>query len=179
MQSLKRVYAVLDAKLGRCPKCMRQSFVFMLAAWGLAFALALTASSPALRVASMMMAVGSAGLWLSHLTAFALRMAGNATASKDGARERKVAPDLAPRPRRRFVLGFAKSFVLVAAATALPIRAVFAQAACNCPASAPKCCYAYDGRSYVCAPSNANCCASANPWYCSSGTNCYGDRGCR
>ena len=23
------------------------------------------------------------------------------------------------------------------------------------------------------------CCASANPYYCSSGTNCYGERGCR
>jgi len=71
-------------------------------------------------------AVGSAGLWLSHLTAFALRMVGNASASKGGALEGSVVTDRTLQPRRQFVMAFAKSFILVAAATALPIRAVFA-----------------------------------------------------
>jgi len=41
------IFAALDAKLGRCPRCMRQSFIFMLAACGLAFVLTLTTGTPA------------------------------------------------------------------------------------------------------------------------------------
>ena len=179
METLKKIYAALDVKLGRCPKCMRQSFAFMLAAWGLAFTVSLTANAPVMLVACMIVAIGLAGLWFSHLTAFALRAAENASTLKGGVLEESVVTDLSLQPRRHFVLNFAKNFILMAAATALPIRTVFAQAACNCPTAAPKCCYSYDGRRYVCAPSNANCCASANPWYCSSGMNCYGDHSCR
>lgn len=171
--------SLLD-NLGRCPKCMRQSFIFMLGLGGLAFLISWTVSSPILLIASKILAVGSAGLWLSHLTAFALRAVRNTNASTGNALTQNVATDLSLRPRRQFIFAFAKGFALATTATVLPIQASFAQASCRCSGSTPKCCYNYAGNYYVCAPRDANCCASANsPYYCPSGQNCYGTTGCR
>ena len=69
----KKSFGVLGAYLGRCPKCMRQSFIFMLVAVGLVFTLTMIPGNGALLIASKAAASVAAGLWLSHLTAFALR----------------------------------------------------------------------------------------------------------
>ncbi len=53
----------------------------------------------------------------------------------------------------------------MATATALPVRTLFVHVVCNCPDTAPECCY-------FCA--DAFRCASTSPWYCSSGTSCLG-----
>jgi hypothetical protein len=110
---------------------MRKSFIFMLGAWFLAFIITLTTTWQPLIIATAIIAVGSTGLWLSHLTAFALRAVGNTSKSKDKALRERDAADHSPDPRRQFVLGFAKSFILVATATALPIQAVLAQTRMN------------------------------------------------
>jgi len=167
----------LSAHLGRCPRCMRQSFRFMLGAWSLAFVVSLITNAGMVLVASQITAAGSAILWLSHLAVFSLRAARNASTPADNASGRTVSADPSVDPQRRYVLAFTKSLVVAATATALPLRAAFAQS-CGCAAPL-KCCFNYTGDQYVCAPRDAVCCASANPYYCSSGTNCYGERGCR
>jgi hypothetical protein len=106
---------------------MRRSFIFMLGACGMALIVILTMSSPPLIIAASVIAVSLAGLWLSHLTAFALRAVGNASTLKDDALRASIPTDLAPQLRRQFIFGFAKSFILVATVTALPIQAVLAQ----------------------------------------------------
>jgi hypothetical protein len=160
---LKKAGDALDAHLGRCSKCMRQAFLFMLVAVGLAFVLPLITSVPAVLIASEFAAAGAAILWLSHLTAFAIRSAAVAHQHQ---------------PKRRYALAFVRDLLVIAAATAVPLRAAFAQRACRC-SSGMKCCYNYSGDDYVCAPSNAVCCAGNPPHYCPSGKNCYGSSGCR
>lgn len=168
--------------IGRCPKCMRQSFVFMLGAFSLAIVIELTVRSPALLIASRIVAVSSVGLWLSHLAAFSLRATRNAKSATPNAIGKNSETDLELQPRRQFLLTFARSFALVAAATALPVRSASAQAGCNCPDITPKCCYNSNGQTYVCAPADANCCGDPDPnvapWSCPSGHYCTGDHGC-
>src|ERR1035441_3747970 len=74
--------SILDTYLGRCPKCARTSFVFMVAAGSLALTATIMTNSPSLLIASWLLAVGSAGLWFSHLGAFALRTARSKSISK-------------------------------------------------------------------------------------------------
>ena len=174
--TLRSMSSRLLDNLGRCPKCMRQSFLAMLGLGGLAFLISLTATSPILLIVSKILAVGSVGLWLSHLTAFALRAMRNTNPSAGNARAQNVATDL--RPRRQFILAFAKGFALATTATVLPTRTAFAQVPCRCP-STHKCCYNYAGNNYVCAPRDAVCCVSTSPWYCPRGQICTGTSGCR
>jgi energy-converting hydrogenase Eha subunit E len=160
---LKRAGNAVDRHLGRCSRCMRQAFLVMLGTMGLALGLPLITDMPAALLASEIAAAGAAILWLSHLTAFALRSAAAASPHQ---------------PKRRYALAFVRDLLVVAAATAVPLRAAFAQKACRC-GSGMKCCYNYSGNDYVCAPSNAVCCAGNPPHYCPSGKNCYGSSGCR
>jgi hypothetical protein len=160
----RRLWQAMDAHLGRCSKCMRQSFLAALGAAGLALALPLITAAPAVLLASTVAALGAAALWLAHLTAFALRSA---------------AITREHQPKRRYALAFVRDLFVIAAATAVPFNAAFAQVPCRCPSNAPKCCYNYDGKNYVCAPSNAVCCAGNPPHYCQSGKQCYGTSGCR
>jgi hypothetical protein len=160
---LKKAGNAADRHVGRCSRCMRQGFLVMLGTMGLALVLPLITGLPAALLASEIAAAGAAILWLSHLTAFALRSA--AAASRH-------------QPKRRYALAFVRNLLMVAAATAVPLHAAFARKACRC-GSGMKCCYNYSGDDYVCAPSNAVCCAGNPPHYCPSGKNCYGSSGCR
>lgn len=173
---LAEARAFLDDNLGRCPKCMRQSFVFMLAALGLAVVTSMVTSSPTLLIAGTVVALGSAGLWLSHMLAYALRSARRKTAPSSFRVSKKSAADIEIQPRRQFIISFARSFALVAAATALPVGSAFAA---TCPCAAPlKCCWSYAADYYVCAAADAVCCTHArNPWSCPSGHTCLGDSG--
>ncbi len=164
----------LDAHLGRCPRCMRQSFVFMLGAWGLALALPFATSSPTPAVASAIAAASLTLLWLGHLAAFALRAAGNGAPAMRGMTGAPSPSDSPVQPRRRFMLAFTKAAAFAALATAFPLGTVFAQ---TCPCAAPlKCCFSFDAKYYDCAPSDAMCCGHpTNPWHCNSGSSCNGD----
>ena len=107
MTIMKRLSAVLDTKLGRCPRCMRQSFMAAFAAWGLVLAISLVASKPV-----FMPVVLAAALWLAHLATFARRAALTA---------RRASPSQAPAlSRRQFLPIFVRVFVAAALLTALP-----------------------------------------------------------
>jgi hypothetical protein len=143
-----KVGSALDDHLGRCSKCMRQAFLFMLGASLLALAVPLATNAPAVLIASDIAAAAAVILWLSHLAAFAFRAAAAAHPH---------------RPKRRYALMFVRNLLVVAASTAVPLSAAFARVPCGCT-SGMKCCYNYDGSDYVCAASNANCCAGKTCW---------------
>jgi hypothetical protein len=127
MTVMEKISAALNTNLGRCPRCIRQSFVVMLGTWGMVLVMTLaTASSPAL-ILSKVIAVGSTGLWLAHLAAFAIRATRSPTTARDEVLGRNVVTDPSPQPRRHFILAFSKSFLLAASAAALPIGAALAQ----------------------------------------------------
>ncbi len=127
MTVMEKISAALNANLGRCPRCMRQSFFFMLGTWGLVLIMTLVAISPLLLTLTAVTAVGATGLWLLHLTAFALRAMSHVTMATDDVMGRNIITTLSLQPRRHFILGFSKSFLLAAIAAALPIEVVFAQ----------------------------------------------------
>ena len=124
---MEKISAALNANLGRCPRCMRQSFVFMLGTWGLVLVITMVTISPLVLTLATVFAVGATGLWLSHLTAFALRAIRSASTSGGKVMGRNVVNNLSLQPRRHFILAFSKSFLLAATAAALPIEVVFAQ----------------------------------------------------
>jgi hypothetical protein len=142
---------------------MRQAFLAMLGASGLALVLPLVTNEPAILIASDIAAAAAVILWLSHLAAFALRAAAAAHSHQ---------------PKRRYALMFVRNLLVVAASTAVPLSAAFAQVPCRC-SSGMKCCYSYDGKQYVCAARNAVCCAGDPPHSCPSGKQCSGSSGCR
>ncbi len=115
------------ANLGRCRKCMRQSFIFMLGAWAAALVAASVTDSSTPVIAVAALASVATVLWLAHITAFALGAAGSANKSGNRALERNVSAGLVSQQRRQFIASFAKVFVLGAAATALPLQSAFAQ----------------------------------------------------
>ena len=172
---VEKVGNALDLYLGRCPKCVRTAFVFMIIAICMASAAALMTHSPFFLVTSRLLALGSAGLWFSHLVAFALRSVRNASISCKTASSGNSNADHSLRTRRQFISTFAKSFMFAMVATALPVRSLFAA---DCPCAAPlKCCWDYTGQIYVCAASDAVCCTGKSPWSCPSKHNCLGDSG--
>ena len=150
------------ANLGRCPKCMRQSFIFMLGAWAAALVAASVTDSPAPVIAAATLASGATVLWLAHITAFALGAAGSANNSENKALERRILAGLASQQRRQFIASFAKVFVLGAAATALPVGSAFAQShlsdCLTCCASKLRACGS-DGK---CNTLYQNCVSSCN-----------------
>lgn len=172
----KKSLAGLDQNLGRCPICMRQSFVFMLGTCCLAIIIELTVRSAALHIAGRIVAVISIGLWLSHLVAFSLRATTNTKTKTPNFARKNSGTNLEHWPRRQFLLLFAKNFALIAVAIAVPVRSAFAQGRCQCSGFTPKCCYStFD---WVCAPSDAICCAdSQGAWSCPNGHYCTGDHG--
>jgi hypothetical protein len=97
------------AKLGRCPKCMRSSFVFAAALWGAALGAGQFGAWRALAIALLAAALAAGALWLAHLAAYAFR-------SADG-----VDP-----ARRRAIPAFAKAFAIIAIATMAGPRIAFA-----------------------------------------------------
>jgi hypothetical protein len=90
MTVVEKISAALNANLGRCPRCMRQSFVFVLGTWGLVLVMTLVTISPPVLTLATVFAAGATGLWLSHLTAFALRVMRSASTSKSKAIGRNV-----------------------------------------------------------------------------------------
>ena len=127
MTVMEKISAALNANLGRCPRCMRQSFVFMLGTCGLALVLTLVTISPLVLTLSKVIASGATGLWISHLAAFAFRATRSATTARGELIGRDDVSTRSLPPRRQFVVSFAKSFLFAASVAALPIGAALAQ----------------------------------------------------
>src|SRR6202008_4067650 len=100
---VERISSALDANLGRCLRCIRQSSFLMVGMWGLVLVLTLVTISPLVLTVVRVSAVCTTGLWLSHLTAFGLREMRSARTSKSRAIGRNVVTDLALQPRRHFI----------------------------------------------------------------------------
>ena len=113
--------------LGRCPKCMRQSFIFMLGTWSVVLAVIYFADLPAPVTAAAMLALGATALWLAHVTAFALGAARSRRASESKALDKRVTTEIVLQQRRQFISSFAKTFLLAAAATTVSTQSAFAQ----------------------------------------------------
>src|SRR5665213_205158 len=127
MTTISKISAELKANLGGCPRCMRQSFIFMLGSWGLMLVVTFVANSPLVLGVGGAIAVGATGLWLSHLAVFTLGALRRGGPSRGAAFEGDAVTDISGRPRRQFILAFSKIFLFAAAATALPAGAAFAQ----------------------------------------------------
>lgn len=95
MQNLILEYqAVFSTKIGRCAKCMRQSFTVALAAWGVFGIGLMILPNSMVQNAIGIMALGLTALWMLHVVAYALRAVMPPTK-----------PDIDPIGRRR-TLGF-------------------------------------------------------------------------
>lgn len=171
IQRLGIVQLISSIRLGQCPRCARKAFLAACAATGLAVSATTLAGGSLVTLACCALAACLAGLWLSHLTVFAL----NASAI-DRAMLEKNPDQPGSRARRTALRRFGQAFAFAMLATAaVGPRAAKAQA-CPCGDNAPQCCWNYDRTVHVCAPSDANCCgARTSPWYCPNGHNCLGD----
>ena len=157
-----RIVTSLIRHLGRCSRCMRQSCVFMLGSWGLTIALMGASTSSLVLHLVEAISVAATVLWLAHLVAFAARTVKGELSSEREATVRNASDDPSIPPRRRFLFEFAKNFLLVAAATALPASAALAQtktqSCLTCCASLLSNC----GSSERCNTLYQNCVASCN-----------------
>jgi hypothetical protein len=112
----------LDAHLGRCPRCIRQSFLYALGAWG-AFGGSLALNRALITACLALAAFSLTLLWLAHLTVSAARgMAG----------ERNDARAASGLSRRQLFSRFAQSLGTLALVTALPGAAAAQDRTQNC-----------------------------------------------
>jgi hypothetical protein len=162
MAAVEKISALLRTKLGRCPRCMRQSFFFVISTWGLVHVTTLVTISPLVRTSATVIAVTATGVWLSHLAAYALRATRHLHTATEAVMGRNIITALSLHPRRQFVLAFSKSFLVAATAAALPIGAVFAQSklqqCLTCCASRLSAC----GNDGKCNTLYQNCASSCN-----------------
>jgi hypothetical protein len=169
---LNSIWDVVEGSIGTCPRCMRAAFVAAFSATIIATGITFsTAVSGAMLILVWAPPVSLGLLWLAHAWMFSQRTVAHGSTA---ARESNSAQETLPR--RHFLALFGRSLAFSALAGALPSIAT-ATATCRCANPSDKCCYNYDGTTYVCAPSSASCCAHAtSPWFCSSPRpNCNGD----
>ena len=143
---LARLGITAGHALGRCPLCIRAAFLSSAIAWLIAGVTIAVSSPPVVAMAAVTAAVAFSILWVAHLTAFAVRAA--------RCRVRTAAAPTAPSrlSRRDLYPVFAKAFMFVAAATALP--ALSTRALADCPPDAPSPC------------GNIWCCAKPSRFHC-------------
>ena len=148
MQVLRRLGVSSIDELGRCLFCMRAAFLSAFCAWGTA--LAVMGIAPRLAPLLAIVALALTTLWLTHLTAFAMRAARS--------QSRKAAacgtsPAIS-HTRRGLIASFAKAFAGIAMASAFLAFSRVASADDECPAGTPSPC----GTQY--------CCAAPAKYYC-------------
>jgi hypothetical protein len=141
---------------------MRQSFLFMLGAWGASFVIPHDANAAAFLVAARVLAGTATGLWLLHLAVFTLKVTNPRRQLNNNQVEGPIA-DVPALPRRReLIVNIPRSFLLAAMATALPVGSAFAQdhlSEClNCCARKLKAC----GNGGDCNVLYQNCVSSCN-----------------
>jgi hypothetical protein len=168
--------AALDAKLGRCSRCMRQSLLAAAAGLVLACALTVLARAPFIVACGWSLAFALAALWVAHVVAFSLRAV---IAGRKGAARSRTGAD--PWERRKFLEAFAKTLLLAAAATIFPVSFRAASAdECSCPqAGMPNGVFNSARQECTCCAANQVGCTSAKKtWCCDKGHDCQGDDGC-
>ncbi len=168
-----RAKSFSSAGLGRCPRCMRQSFIVALIAVSLALIITEAVRAPAFILLAWIIAGGLAILWLAHMSASALRGANFALT-----RESSQAEDnLRWAARRKFIVTFARVFLITATISAIPGYSARAQG-CLCSEQDCNC-----DPGYFCVmnpyfPSDSFCCPDGTiPCSESTGTLCC-DKGC-
>ncbi len=109
----------LIANVGACPTCMRQSFVTALFAATVALSAWLLLGSSLTTTLLISGAVGMALLWVVHLFAYAWKVSAKTHRTEYGV-------TVLDHSRRAFIPTFAKVFIGVALATALPVRPAWA-----------------------------------------------------
>ncbi|AZO32417.1 hypothetical protein [Mesorhizobium sp. M1B.F.Ca.ET.045.04.1.1] len=163
-------------RIGRCPKCMRQSLLFAVASLSL-WAASLAADSIyggvfyGLTVAHYLLtalSIGAILLWLLHLCVYAFRTAfgaGSATSrSVSGLAANRTSSRLPAAARRHALRTLAKAFVGAAVATVLPSMAL---AFNECPGQLT-CGFS------SCAPSSGTyCCPKGYPILSLCNCRCY------
>lgn len=138
---LAKTHAALDANLGRCPKCMRQSFLAAFIAWTLAIAVWVIIGNDAITDTTLIIAICLTALWTAHLIAYAVRSAANS--------ERLQGTGFEMKSRREIIPTFARALGAMALATVFPREGAFAQNCCDCS----KC-----GSGQVCCKTANGCC---------------------
>jgi hypothetical protein len=130
---------ITDA-LGRCPKCMRTSFLAAISSSVFAIAITVMANYPSVVAMSWIAAVALVGLWIAHLVAYSVR----ATAFRIAIPEGQGATFLS---RREIFPTFFRALGAMALTTALPAATAFAQSRCDCSKcrSDQKCCPTANG----------------------------------
>jgi Protein of unknown function (DUF3624). len=107
MKSQNVIFSRASNDLGRCPTCMRKSFVLAVASYAVSGTISFLSASSILLIFSALVSGLSTALWVAHLFAYSARKHSNAL-STTGAK------------RRTAILGFSKTLVGVALATAVP-----------------------------------------------------------
>ena len=183
--SIARKVEAIGTKLGRCPRCMKTSFLVAAAAWALALAIASMPTPQPIGILVWVVSAACTMLWIGHLAAFATRAKRGAfRKAGDEARIRgKSAAAMVRWPRRRFVLTFAKTFLVAALATSFPLKLMAQSCSCSepdctCPPDAPNC-FINPAlqESFCCGYEDTGCASPLLSWCCPNGTNCYGDNG--
>ncbi|WP_353026324.1 DUF3624 family protein [Mesorhizobium sp. M0991] len=153
--------------IGRCPKCMRQSFIAScigwLAVWVIIGSGFITSAGPILHY-SVALALLLSGLWLLHLVIYAIRYSLRRTKLQSPSDVK--AGEHSPL-RRSFIANFSTAFASMAIMTTMPRTVEFdshkkgagTQLAMNC----------YDGQ---CGPGTFCCQWGNSSWCCQDGTSC-------
>lgn len=149
---LQRIGITSWSMLGRCGYCMRAAATSALVTWLIALPISAATSNPFIAMAAIGTSSALTLLWIAHISAYALRSAQcklrTPTVAEDGTAAYQSRRDLFPM--------FAKAFVLVALATAIPsvFQAARAQDDSGCSGDTPAPC----GTQY--------CCAAPAVWFC-------------
>jgi hypothetical protein len=148
--------AFVDRTLGRCPRCMRKSFLAALAAWAMVFVADAMRVPSAAGMALTLVSLGLSALWLAHVAAFAGRA--TAAAMSKGSSGATMPTSSPLRSRREVAIEFARTTAFVALATALSTKVALAcvqppkSCSANSDCTCSQCCGDLAGI-HVCQPS--------------------------
>lgn len=141
---------ILDQNLGRCSRCMGQSFVTALCTWIATVGAVAFQSSPIIAALLLAAALVSTMLWIAHIIVFAIRVSVGGAQKKSPSLGETNPAEIQRRSRRKVISQFVRAAAVgVAATVSILPNAVFAAGNCDCS----KC------------RSNQNCCPTANG-YC-------------
>jgi len=137
---LAQMRSIISVNLGRCPRCIRQSFAAGLVLGGLALASWLAFGPGIVTLTFAAASLAAFGLWTAHIVAFAAR----SVAPQN--REPVAAIGQPALSRRETIPAFVQALAVIALVTTLPMGKAKADDCCDCS----KC------------SSDQNCCKTAN-----------------
>jgi hypothetical protein len=134
--------SIADA-LGRCPKCMRTSFLAAISSLVVALAVTLITDFPFITSFAWTTAAVLIGLWIAHLVAFALRASAAARSVPNEVVDASL--KVQHRSRREIVPMFCRALAFAALVTTLPsmIGPASAQSPCQNCQGCWNCCTCY------------------------------------